>query len=95
MRDYPTKKKYKDNSAAKNRDVVFRNIFEDVMNQQLKKELNLYQLTAKVEGFKIAMQDPLMGNEVGDGYESSGVRGGFADVPSVGKFASGKEGGND
>ncbi|GEO11801.1 type I restriction endonuclease subunit R [Segetibacter aerophilus] len=60
MRAHPDyKNKYEDNPDTQNRDIAFRKIFEDVMNQQRKSELDLYRLIAKDDGFKIAMQDTL------------------------------------
>jgi type I restriction enzyme, R subunit len=60
MRAHPDyKNKYEDNPDTQNRDIAFRKIFDDVMNQQRKSELDLYRLIAKDDGFKIAMQDTL------------------------------------
>lgn len=51
--------KYAENPDAQNRDIAFRKIFDDVMSQQRKSELDLYRLISKDEAFKIAMQDTL------------------------------------
>ena len=60
MRAHPDfKTKYEDNSDTQNRDMAFRKIFEDVMGQQRRNELDLYRLIAKDESFKQAMQDTL------------------------------------
>lgn len=60
MRAHPDfKKKYEQNPDVQNRDIAFRKIFEDVMNQQRKNELDLYRLMAKDDAFKQAMQDTI------------------------------------
>ena len=60
MKAHPDfKDKYSENPDAQNRDIAFRKIFEDVMSQQRKSELDLYRLVAQDESFKTAMQDTL------------------------------------
>lgn len=60
MRAHPDfKRQYEQNPDAQNRDIAFRKIFEDVMNQQRKNELDLYRLMAKDDAFKQAMQDTI------------------------------------
>jgi len=60
MRAHPDfKAKYEDNSDPQNREIAFRKIFEDVINQNRKSELDLYRLLTKDESFKQAMQDTL------------------------------------
>jgi len=60
MKSHPDfKEKYSENPDAQNRDIAFRKIFDDVMSQQRKSELELYRLVSKDDSFKIAMQDTL------------------------------------
>jgi type I restriction enzyme, R subunit len=53
------KMKYEQNGDSLNRDIAFKKIFEDVMNQQRKNELDLYRMMAKDEAFKLALQDTI------------------------------------
>lgn len=60
MKQHPDfKEKYEENMDKQNRDIAFKRIFEDVMAQQRKSELDLYRLVSKDEAFKAAMQDTL------------------------------------
>lgn len=60
MKQHPDfKEKYEENMDKQNRDIAFKRIFEDVMAQQRKNELDLYRLVSKDESFKAAMQDTL------------------------------------
>jgi len=60
MKQHPDfKEKYEENMDRQNRDIAFKRIFEDVMAQQRKSELDLYRLVSKDEAFKAAMQDTL------------------------------------
>jgi type I restriction enzyme R subunit len=49
--------KYLNNPDPQNRDLAYVKIFNDVMNQQRRNELELYKLIAQDEAFRIAMQD--------------------------------------
>ncbi|MDG5816453.1 hypothetical protein QA601_15255 [Chitinispirillales bacterium ANBcel5] len=51
--DYKTK--VAENRDSQNRDLAFKKILDDVMAQQRKKELELYKLYAKDEGFYTAL----------------------------------------
>ena len=55
--DYQTK--VADNQDVQNRDLAFKKILDDVMNQQRKKELELYKLYAKDESFYQALFDTM------------------------------------
>ncbi|MFN3640444.1 MAG: type I restriction endonuclease subunit R, partial [Flavobacterium sp.] len=55
--DYQTK--VADNKDTQNRDLAFKKILDDVMNQQRKKELELYKLYAKDESFYQALFDTM------------------------------------
>lgn len=51
--------KYSGNSDAQNREIAFKKIFDDVMAQQRKLELELYKKVTQDDAFRIAMQDTL------------------------------------
>lgn len=51
--------KYKNNPDIQNRDIAFDKIFEEVMLQNRRKELELYKLLANDHAFKLAMQQSL------------------------------------
>lgn len=53
------KEKYYENPDTQNRDIAFNKIFDDIMAQQRKTELELYRLVSKDDAFRIAMQDTL------------------------------------
>lgn len=51
--------KYSENADAQNREIAFKKIFDDVMAQQRKSELDLYRKVTQDDAFRIAMQDTL------------------------------------
>ncbi|MBS7254605.1 type I restriction endonuclease subunit R [Flavobacterium branchiicola] len=51
--------KYSENADIQNREIAFKKIFDDVMAQQRKMELNLYKKVTQDDAFRIAMQDTL------------------------------------
>lgn len=51
--------KYQHNPDTQNREIAFNKIFDEVMGQQRKTELNLYRLISQDESFKVAMLDTL------------------------------------
>ncbi len=53
------KTKYLENQDLQNRELAYAKIFEDVIGQQRKNELELYRLISKDDGFKQAMQDTI------------------------------------
>jgi len=53
------KAKYADNTDIQNRDIAFNRIFEDVMAQQRKIELDLYRLISSDNSSKIALIDTM------------------------------------
>ncbi len=53
------KEKYENNPDAINREIAFQKIFDAVIGQQRRTELDLYRLLTKDEAFKQAMQDTL------------------------------------
>jgi len=53
--DYESK--YLDNPDMQNRDLAYAKIFDEVMNQQRRTELDLYRLISQDEAFRQAMQD--------------------------------------
>ncbi len=53
--DYQSK--YLDNPDSQNRELAYVKIFNEVMNQQRRKELELYRMISQDEAFKQAMQD--------------------------------------
>jgi type I restriction enzyme R subunit len=53
------KNKYADNTDSQNREIAFNKIFNDVMAQQRKIELDLYKKVTQDDAFRIAMQDTL------------------------------------
>jgi type I restriction enzyme, R subunit len=55
--DYKTK--VAKNRDAKNRDLAFKRILDEVMGQQRRKELELYQLYARDESFYQALFDTM------------------------------------
>jgi len=60
MKEHPDfEEKYAKNQDAQNRDIAFKKIFDEVMSQQRRSELDLYRLLSKDDGFKVAMQDTL------------------------------------
>ena len=50
------KSKYEENPDTQNRDLAYIKIFDEVMNQQRRSELELYKLISQDEAFKQAMQ---------------------------------------
>lgn len=60
MRTHPDfKEKYSENPDEQNREIAFRKIFEEVIGEQRKNELDLYRLLAKDEGSKLAFLNML------------------------------------
>ena len=60
MKQHPDfKNKYLENPDTQNRDLAYNKIFDDVMNQQRRSELDLYRLISQDEAFKEAMQNTL------------------------------------
>jgi type I restriction enzyme R subunit len=53
------KEKYSANTDIQNREIAFKKIFDDVMAQQRKLELDLYKKVTQDDSFRIAMQDTL------------------------------------
>ena len=53
------KDKYASNSDTQNREIAFNKIFNDVMAQHRKNELDLYKKVTQDDSFRIAMQDTL------------------------------------
>jgi type I restriction enzyme R subunit len=53
------KEKYSTNTDTQNREIAFKKIFDDVMAQQRKLELDLYKKVTQDDAFRIAMQDTL------------------------------------
>jgi len=51
--------KYSENADNQNREIAFKKIFNDVMAQQRKMELDLYKKVTQDDAFRIAMQDTL------------------------------------
>ncbi|WP_026978111.1 type I restriction endonuclease subunit R [Flavobacterium tegetincola] len=51
--------KYSENADAQNREIAFKKIFDDVMAQQRKSELDLYKKVTQDDSFRIAMQDTI------------------------------------
>lgn len=51
--------KYSENADTQNREIAFKKIFDDVMAQQRKMELDLYKKVTQDDAFRIAMQDTL------------------------------------
>ena len=51
--------KYSGNADAQNREIAFKKIFDDVMAQQRKSELDLYKKVTQDDSFRIAMQDTI------------------------------------
>jgi len=51
--------KYSENADIQNREIAFKKIFDDVMAQQRKMELDLYKKVTQDDAFRIAMQDTL------------------------------------
>ena len=51
--------KYSENTDTQNREIAFKKIFDDVMAQQRKVELDLYKKVTQDDSFRIAMQDTL------------------------------------
>ena len=52
-------RKYVDNPDAQNRELAYQKIFDEVMQQQRRTELELYKKIAQDDAFKQAMQDTL------------------------------------
>ncbi|MBC5836693.1 type I restriction endonuclease subunit R [Flavobacterium muglaense] len=60
MQTHPDyKEKYSANADTQNREIAFKKIFDDVMAQQRKIELDLYKKVTQDDAFRIAMQDTL------------------------------------
>lgn len=58
MKEHPDfQSKYVDNPDAHTRDLAYIKIFDEVMNQQRRSELDLYRMISQDEAFKSAMQD--------------------------------------
>lgn len=58
MKEHPDfKSKYADNPDAHTRDLAYIKIFDEVMNQQRRSELDLYRMISQDDAFKSAMQD--------------------------------------
>ena len=58
MKEHPDfKSKYVDNPDTHTRDLAYMKIFDDVMNQQRRSELELYKMISQDDAFKSAMQD--------------------------------------
>jgi type I restriction enzyme R subunit len=55
--DYITK--YAENPDVQNREIAFNRIFDDVMGQQRRSELDLYRMLSQDDAFKLAMMDTL------------------------------------
>ena len=53
------KEKYLENKDTQNRDLAYQKIFDDVMNQQRRSELDLYRLISQDEAFREAMQNTI------------------------------------
>lgn len=51
--------KYSENADAQNREIAFKKIFDEVMAQQRKMELDLYKKVTQDDAFRIAMQETL------------------------------------
>ncbi|OYU82522.1 MAG: DEAD/DEAH box helicase [Flavobacterium sp. BFFFF2] len=51
--------KYSENADAQNREIAFKKIFDEVIAQQRKMELELYKKVTQDDSFRIAMQDTL------------------------------------
>ena len=51
--------KYSANTDIQNREIAFKKIFDDVLAQQRKIELDLYKKVTVDDAFRIAMQDTL------------------------------------
>jgi len=47
-------KKYKENSDNQNKNIAFNKIFDEVMVNQRKNELDLYKLISQDEAFKVS-----------------------------------------
>ena len=60
MKQHPDyKEKYLENQDTQNRDLAYQKIFDEVMNQQRRSELDLYRLISQDEAFKEAMQSTI------------------------------------
>lgn len=60
MREHPDyKSKYEENTDPQTRDLAFNKIFDEVMAQHRRKELELYRMLAQSEASKQAFQDTL------------------------------------
>lgn len=60
MRAHPDyKPKYEENADPQTRDLAFNKIFDDVMAQHRRKELELYRMLAQSEASKLAFQETL------------------------------------
>ncbi len=58
MKEHPDfKSKYVDNPDSHTRNLAYVKIFDDVMNQQRRSELELYKMISQDDAFKSAMQD--------------------------------------
>ena len=58
MQEHPDfKSKYVDNPDFHTRDLAYKKIFDDVMNQQRRSELELYRMMSQDDAFKSAVQD--------------------------------------
>ena len=58
MKEHPDfKSKYVDNPDSHTRDLAYVKIFDEVMNQQRRSELELYKMISQDDAFKSAMQD--------------------------------------
>jgi type I restriction enzyme R subunit len=60
MREHPDFiTKYAENPDVQNREIAFNRIFDDVMGQQRRSELDLYRMLSQDDAFKLAMMDTL------------------------------------
>ncbi len=60
MKDHPDfKDKYSENPDFQNREIAFKKIFDEVMSQQRRNELDLYRLLSQDNSFRVAMQDTI------------------------------------
>jgi type I restriction enzyme R subunit len=60
MQTHPDfKNKYADNADSQNREIAFVKIFNDVIANHRKTELDLYKKLTQDDAFRIAMQDTL------------------------------------
>ena len=51
--------KYAENRYVRNREIAFNRIFDEVMAQQRRTELDLYRMLSSDDSFRLAMMDTL------------------------------------